>query len=276
MPDCMKKINFLILIITLLIGSCNNKPVETTVLGMWTDYTLIPNTLKGKVKEMKELNYWAVDKDGKTIKGVLMTKKDLDSIGSTPNLIAHFDDKGTLIKYDNLDGENVIQSEIGTFENGKCTRWDNKLRDSTTYYVIPEYDNQGNLIGAKMYRPLVDTLMNKYVFSNDGKGNITRFEYFNFKNQKTGYHVCSLDEKGNYIEAKYFNKADSLRNVMTNTYDDNDNIIKQQTMIEKTKSSVIWEYKDLKSDDHGNLIEYLANIDNGKFIVFVERSYIYY
>jgi hypothetical protein len=273
----MKKIIFLSLVIALIVGSCNkNKPVETTVLGMWTDYYLMPNTLKGKVKEMKELNYWAIDKEGKITKGELMTKKYLDSIGSTPNLIAYFDDKGTLIKYDNLDGENVIQSTIGTIENGKCIRWDYKLKDSTASYIIPEYDNLGYLIGGKEYRPLVDTLMDKAVFTHDSKGNITKFEYFNYKNQKTGYHVCSLDEKGNCIEAKYFNKADSLRNVMTNTYDDNGNVIKQQTFVEKTKSTVIWDYKDLKLDDHGNVIGYYTNIDNGKYKVFVERSFIYY
>jgi hypothetical protein len=236
----------------------------------------MPNTLKGKVKEIKELNYWAVDKDGKTIKGGLMTRKDLDSIGSTPNLKAQFDDKGNLIKYDNLDGENVIQSSIGTIENGKYVRWDNKVKDSTTYYIIPEYDNLGYPVGAKSYKPLVDTLLNNNIFSHDSKGNLTRFEYFNYKNQKTGYHVCSLDEKGNYIEVKYFNKADSLRNVMTNTYDDNGNVIKQQTIVERPKSTVIWDYKDLKLDDHGNVIGYYANVDNGKYKIFVERSIIYY
>ena len=91
----MKKIIFLILIISLIIGSWSNKkPLEKTVLGMWTDYYFIPNTLKGKVKEVKELNYWAIEKDAKIAKGELMTKKDLDSVGSTPNLIAYFDDKG--------------------------------------------------------------------------------------------------------------------------------------------------------------------------------------
>jgi hypothetical protein len=63
---------------------------------------------------------------------------------------------------------------------------------------------------------------------------------------------------------------------MTNTYDENGNVIKQQTFVEKTKSTEIWDYKDLKLDDHGNVIEYYANIDNGKFKVFVERSFIYY
>ena len=273
----MKKFIFLSLIIALIFGSCNkNKPVETTILGMWTNYYLIPVTLKGKVKEVKELNYWAIEKDGKITKGELMTQKDLDSIGSTPNFIAYFDDKGTLIKNDNLDGENVTESSIGTFENGKCIRFDNKVKDSTTYYIIPEYDSLGYTIGANVYRPLVDTILSKNIFSHDSKGNFTRFDYFNYKNQKTGYHVLSLDEKGNVIESKYFNKADSLRSSMTNTYDANGSMIKQQTFNVRTKNSETWDYKDLKSDDHGNAIEYYANVNNGKYKIFAERSFIYY
>jgi hypothetical protein len=273
----MKKIIFLSLIISLIIGGwSNNKPLEKTVLGMWTDYYLIPNTLKGNVKEVKELNYWAIEKEGKITKGELMTKKDLDSVGSTPNLIAYFDDKGTLTRYNLLDKENVIQSNIGTIENGKCTRWDYKLKDSTFYYIIPEYDNMGYLIGGTGYRPIVDTLVNKLVLTHDSKGNYTKFEYFNNKKQKTGYHVCSLDEKGNYIVAKYFNKSDSLTFTLTTIYDINGSIIKQKTFNERTKSTGIWDYNDLKLDVHGNCIETYANIDNGKYKIIEERSYIYY
>jgi hypothetical protein len=273
----MKKITFLILTISLIIGGCaRNKPVETTIFGMWTDYYLIPTTLNGKVKELKELNYWANEKDGKISKGELMTKKDLDSIGSTNNLLAHFDEKGTLTRYDILDRENIIQSQIAKIENGKCIRWDNKLKDSTTYYIIPEYDNMGYLIGAKGYSPLVDTLVSSLVATHNSNGNFTRFEYFNSKNQRTGYHVCSIDKAGNDIEAKYYNKADSLVNTQTNQYKDNGSIIKQQVFSEKTNKTVIWDYKDLKLDNNGNVTEYYANVDNGKYKIFVERSYIYY
>jgi hypothetical protein len=274
----MKKIIFLSLIISLIIGSWsnNNKPVEKTVLGMWTDYYLIPTTLKGKVNEVKELNYWAADKDGKITKGELMTKKDLDSIGSTQNLVAYFDNKGTLMRYELLDRENVIQNRLGTIENGKCIRWDLKLKDSTFLYIVPQYDKLGYIIEGSSYRPIVDTLVNKVVLTYDSKGNYTKIEYFNYKNQKTGYHVCSLDKDGNYIEAKYFNKNDSLAYTLTTTYDKNGSIIKQKTFDEKTKSSGIWDYKDLKLDVHGNWVESYANIDNGKYKVFIERSYIYY
>jgi hypothetical protein len=273
----MKKIILLSLIISLLNGSwVINKPVEKTVLGMWTDYYLIPNTLKGHVKEVKELNYWAVEKEGKIIKGAVMTKKDLDSIGSTPNLAAYFDEKGTLTKYNILDGENVIQTNTATLKNGKYLRWDQKLGDSASYYIIPEYDNKGNLSSAVGYRPRVDTLVNKVVLGYDNKGNFNKIEYYNSKNIKTGYHVCTLDNEGNYIEADYFNKADSLSFTLTSVYDKNGSITKQTTLNVKTKVTGVWDYKDLKTDAKGNWIETYATIDDGKYKIIAERLFVYY
>ncbi len=87
----MKKMILYCCIIAIIAGACaRNKPTEKTVLGMGSNYYLIPQTFNGKIKEIKEINYWAIEKDGQITKGQMMTKKDLDSIGSTPNLIVNF------------------------------------------------------------------------------------------------------------------------------------------------------------------------------------------
>jgi hypothetical protein len=56
----------------------------------------------------------------------------------------------------------------------------------------------------------------------------------------------------------------------------NGSMIKQETFNVRTKSTGIWDYKDLKLDNLGNEIEYYANVDNGKYKIFVERSFIYF
>ena len=63
---------------------------------------------------------------------------------------------------------------------------------------------------------------------------------------------------------------------MTYTYTDNGSIIKQQVYNERLKSTETWDYKDLRLDNHDNVIEYYANVNNGKYKLFVERSFIYY
>ena len=273
----MKKITVFSLTIAFIIGSCaRNKPVETTVLGMGTDYMIIPDILNGKVKEIKELNYWAAEKDGKITRGDIMTKKDIDSIQCTPDLVAYFDDNGMLSKYEQLDGEKVILSRILTIENGKWNRIEDKIKDSTTSIFIPQYDDSGYFAGGNSYRPLVDTLTGRIVISHNSNGNYTKYEFYDYKNKKTGSIDFTPDEKGNNLEIKWFNKGDTLTSTMINTYDQDGNLIKQLLVNEKPKSTSTWDYKDLKSDDHGNVVEYYSNVDNGKFKIFTERSFIYY
>ena len=274
----MKKISFFCILAFLFIAGCTQKkPIEKTILGMGTDYWLYPETLKGKVKEVKEQNYWAIEKDGKMTKGDLMTWKDLDSIGSTKNFVAYFDTAGVLTRIDRLDDDNSIRySSIGIFENGRCIRMENKLKDSTYSYQILEYDNLGYFIGGSYYRPINDTLLSKAVLTHDGKGNYTKIESFNPKNERTSLRTLTLNNEGKVIDVKFFNKNDSLMANYINTYDDKGFIIRTQSIIENPRSTSTWDMKNLAYDDHGNLLECFSNIDDGKYKIMLVRSYIYY
>ena len=274
----MKRITIIWSLTIIFVWGCSQKkPVEKTILGMGTDYVYFPQVLNGKIKELRETNYWASEKDGKISKGNPATWEDLDSAGSTRNIVAYFDNTGSLTKYDLVDENNVIRySTIGTIENGKYVRWVDKLTDSTYQYTIPEYDSQGYLIGGKSYRPIVDTLMTSFIITNDEKGNYTRIDFFNFKNQLRGYQAFSLNELGQVIETKFFTRDDSLMQTFVNTYDDKGLLNTQKIYIEKPKSTISWDVQDLEFDDHGNVLLIFSNIDEGKFKLVAERTYVYY
>jgi len=274
----MKKIAIIwILAIIFAWGCTQKKPVEKTILGILTDYENCPEVLNGKIKELRETNYWAAEKDGKITKGNPATWKDLDSAGSIQNFVAYFDTTGTLTKFDRLDENNVIRySRIVTIENGKYVRYEFKLKDSTYQYLIPEYDSQEYFVGGKVYRPIVDTLISSFIITNDDKGNWTRVEYFNFKNQKGNYEVFALNELGKVIETKFFNKDDTLKQTFVNTYNDKGFLATQKVLTEKPKSTVQWDVQDLVFDDHDNNLLIYSNIDQGKFKLVAERTYIYY
>ena len=274
----MKKNTFICGLAMLIVCSCaQQKPVEKTVFGMGTDYMYFPEALTGRIKELRETNYWAVEKDGKFVKSNPTTWKDLDSVGSTKNLVAYFDDKGTLTKYDLIDENNVIRnSTIVKFENGKAVRWDYKSKDSTTQYMIPEYDSQGYFVGGKVYRPVADTLVMSLAVKNNDKGNYTKVEYFNFKNLKGSYQVFSLNELQKVIETKFYSKDDTLRQTFINTYNDKGFLATQTVTIERPKSIVTWETQDILFDDHGNWLQCYSNVDKGKYKLIAERNYIYY
>jgi hypothetical protein len=274
----MKKITIIWIVALIFnLGCTQKKPVEKTIFGMGTDYMYFPEVLNGKVKELRETNYWAAKKDGKIIKGDMATWKDLDSIGSTRNLIAYFDINGTLTKYELLDENNVIRnSTVFTIENGKYVRFEFKIKDSTNQYVIPEYDSRGYIAGGKVYRPKVDTLIYSFKITNDDKGNYTRIENFDFKNQKASYQVFTLNDLGKIIETKFFNKYDTLRQTFINTYNDKGFLATQKVYIEKPKSTNSWDVQDLEFDDHGNALLIYSIVDEGKFKLVAERTYVYY
>lgn len=274
----MKKITiYWILAIFITWGCTQKKAVEKTIFGMGTDYMYFPEVLNGKIKELRETNYWAAEKDGKITKGNPATWKDLDSVGSTKNLVAYFDNTGILIKYDLLDENNVVRnSSVGTIENGKWGRFEFKTNDSTYQYMIPEYDSKGYFVGGKVFRPKVDTLVYRFVITNDEKGNYTKIENFNFKNQKGSYQAFTLNEQGKVIETKFFTKDDTLRRTFVNTFTDEGFLATQKVYIEKPKSTISWDVQDLEFDDHGNVLLIFSNIDGGKFKLVAERTYIYY
>lgn len=274
----MKKIAFVCMLVIFIITGCaQNKIVEKTILGMGTDYYLMPETMKGKVKEVKERNYWAIEKDGKMTKGNLMTWGELDSIGSTHNFIAYYDSSGLLTRYDRLDDQDaIVNSTFTTIENGKWTRLEYKLNDTVNNYMIPQYDNLGYFTGVISYRPLKDTLLNKQVLQLDGNGNYTKLEFFNYKGQRMYFQDFSLNPEGKVIEVKSYNMQDSLIGVLINTYNDNGQLIKQKSYSERPKSESTWDYQDITSDDRGNWLESFCNIDDGKYKIIIGRSYIYY
>jgi hypothetical protein len=274
----MKKTTILLILAAIIACGCSQKKSnEKTILGLGTDYMYFPETLNGKIRELKEINYWAVEKDGKITKGDPATWKDLDSIVSTKNYIAYFDSTGALTRYDLIDENNVIRySTIGITENGKIVKWESKIKDSTYQYMTPEYDSHGYFTGGKLYRPIVDTLIRRVLLTYDEKGNYIRIEFFNSKDQKGSYQVFTSNELGKIIETKFYSKDDTLRQTFKNSYNAKGSLITQIVEVEKPASTTRWDVQDLEFDEQGNLSLIYSNIDNGKFKLVAERKYIYY
>lgn len=273
----MKKINLIAILAMLLIAGCGQKQAsETTTIGFCTDYYLIPTTLKGKVKEVKELNYRAVEKDGKIEKGDLLTKADFTTIGMVPNFAVSFDELGNVTKYEQLDGDKASQTSIETIENGRIIREDRKVNDSLIYYLPFEYDNNGRLVKLSAYFPVTDSLAGGLLISYDAEGNRIKYEYLNSKNIRSGYHTCTVDAEGHYLETKYFNPNDSLLVTTKNTYDENGSLAKQENLPGNEAGPMIWLYKNLKFDDKGNLIAFFSDVENGKYKLYTERTIVYY
>jgi len=276
--ESMKRILiFCILAIIAIAGYSQKVRSEQTVLGMGTDYLLYPEILKGKLKELKEQNYWTIEKDGKSIAGKLLTWKELDSIGSTKNFTAYFDNAGNLTRYDVLgDDDQPAISTVGTMKDGRCIRWETSNKGKLTSYTTPEYDSKGFLIAGKVFSPAKDTLLSSFVVTNDMNGNYNRIEYYNFKGLKTGYWALTFNPEGRITNAGYYNRGDTLAMTMKNEYSGNGQMATQDSYNTKTRQHSVWVMKNLSYDAKGNSLETAYDIENGKYKVFCKRTYIYY
>lgn len=207
----MKKFISIVILAALFSAANSQKESkEKTILGFGTDYYAIPETLNGKVKSVRETNYWAIEENGKFVKGEPMTWKDLDSVNSTKNFTVYFDENGVLKQIDHFDVNNVIHdTNKGISENGKYPTWNYKSegRDDSHYHI--SYDNLGYINTAE-HHSMKDSLLDKQVLKNDGKGNYTRYEYWDPKGKMIYYQVFTVDDKGKVVNTNVYNGKDSL------------------------------------------------------------------
>jgi hypothetical protein len=272
------------MVIVIIVGCSQKKPDKKTILGCG-EYGFSPEILKGKVKTFKEQNYWAIEKDGKITKGDLITWKDIDSVGLSHSFIVYFDYLGSATRYDLLFDDNTIKfSSIYTYANGKCIRRDDIPIDSTKlswflqpkYWIPISYDVSGHLISGADFRTKVDTLMERQISTYDDKGNITKVDYFDSRNKKWESRMFAYNSKGNITQMKFFGKNDSLVYTVISEFNDAGFLTKMDLINENPRILTKSVIKDISFDDHGNLLNYFTNIDDGKYKILSERSIVYY
>jgi hypothetical protein len=270
--------------IVIIVGCSQEKPDKKTILSCG-EYGFSPEILKGKVKKFTEQNYWAIEKEGKITKGDLITWKDIDSIGLSHNFIVNFDNSASPTRYDLLYDDNTIKfSSIYTYANGKCIRRDDIPIDSTKlswmlqpkYWIPLSYDISGHLISGADFRTKLDTLMERQISTYDDKGNVTKTDYFDSRNKKWESRIFAYNAKGNVTQMKFFGKNDSLVYTALSEFNDAGFLTKIDYVDEKSKIVTKCVIKDISFDNQGNLLEYLTNIDNGKYKILSERFIVYY
>lgn len=281
----MKTITFTcVMAIVIIVGCSQKKPDMKTILSCG-EYYFSPEILKGKVKTFKEQNYWAIEKDGMITKGDLIAWKDIDSVGLSHSFIVYFDNSGSATRCDLLYDDNTIKfSSVFTYANGKCIRRDDIPIDITKlswflqpkYWIPLSYDVSGHLISGADFRTKVDTLMERQISTYNDKGNVTKMDCFDSRNKKWESRMFAYDSKGNVTQMKFFGKNDSLVYTALSEFNDAGFLTKIDYVDGNSGIVTKCVIKDISFDDHGNLLEYFTNIDDGKYKILSERSIIYY
>lgn len=270
----MKKTLLLIVLTIAIVGCQKKEPKEFTILGFGTPYIFVPEFMKGKVKEVKEVLYTTKELDGQVVKNNLCSWKLLDSLGFSHSFSAQFDENGIITKFGYLE-ENGIVPEYWTttIQNGLVTQMDHFSKGKQDYYLKFHHNKNKCIEEILSFRPVVDTLLGKWLVTNNNKCQYTKFEYFNYKNIRTGSEEMERNEMGRIIKRNYLNKKDSITYTENNTYTDL-GFCDSQSSFAKGKNGTKWTYK-YTFEGNGNWANAIISKD-GTPILFVERNYIYY
>jgi hypothetical protein len=254
----------------------SQKSREKTTLGDLTPWQDYPELLNGNVKEVQELNYWAVDQNGVVEKGNLITTKERDSIGWSYDFTAQFNEAGQVLKSSTLDENGkILSSWVVTIDSGKYTAADYTWKDTIRNHAKIVQDEKGNIVEALMYKPGNDTLQGRYVNTYDEAGNRVLSQWMNIKGEKGGYQASTWDANHHKLEVKFFNKKDSLTLSYVMTYDEKGFMNSQKVYNGKQelKGDMTMTSKDF--DEKGNYLQTVTYKDGKPYILTV-RTYTYY
>jgi len=266
------------LIAIILLGAtfagCKPKKTETTVLGFGTPYLICPEYMNGRVKEVKETVFWSKIENGQITKGSPVKWKQLDSIKFSHSFIARYSENGASLGCDYLNEDGTINlGWKSTIEKGKIVRISGFIKDSITYYGLLLYDENNCQVGLTLFSPRVDTILSKWIITNNNKCQYSMIEYLDYKNRRTGRNEFTLNQNGRVIDRKYYNKSDSLIYHHVLTYN-NRNFLISEEIFTKGKSNGKYNYK-YTYDNMGNWKTEIVYIDT-KLKLFVERTFVYY
>jgi len=248
MKNLMRKLSVCLILFSFTALICN---AQTNKKTDWER-----DGLKGKVKNIVESNYAAVDKLGKIAKG----DEYPPSFGFSNSVITTYDSAG-----------NVIIGE---------------------YYAIQifsyRYDDYGNRIENNNYSIEDSTLVMKIVYQNDIAGNAIE-EHVYSDEYSDVYHVKALrlstksthlyDEHGNTIETNRYDEKDNLVSKTTYEYDKQNRIVK--IVVHNAGRGQPYEdieaYSYSKFDSKGNWVERTTYYGKAREPVIVtERTIEYY
>lgn len=271
----MKKLFTLFLVIILVTGCTPPAPETHQVeIGLYTSYFMFPETLNGKVKTVTEINYMAVEKDGKYVKDIPLTVKARDTIGWTPDFQLMYDESGNLLYSADIDeNDKVLLNWDITIQENKMVKAELTREDTLRWVAKLTYNEVGVLTKVDQFRMPVDTLVNQFIIISDENGNFTEWQFQNSGGEPTGKNMFTVNLEGKRTGYKYFNKDGEQTFEQQFTYNENGNMIKQ-VIIDKEGEKSVSDYTYNDTDEMGNWTSVLGIGEDQAIIT--ERTITYY
>lgn len=248
-------------------------PPAKTVLGVFTPYGFFPETLNGKVKTVKEVNYWANDSAGSITTGDRITIADRDTFNWTNDILVSFDQQGNIEKcvFLNENDEPFGEWDV-KMENGKMVKASWVANDTTKNYVDITHPSD-NTMEMKRFDGQTDTLRNWSKIEMDQDGHVLSVQFFSAENTPQNQFNFKYDPDG-MLENYSVTRDDTVRGGMNFQYNDEGFTQSQEVYSTASDERETYVY-NYTYDDQGNWISYTGYKD-GEPVVIAKRTYNYY
>jgi hypothetical protein len=272
----MKKlVLFLIAVVFSVAGCKNNKPVESTILGVYTPYQMSMEKLNGKVEKVIETNYWAIPDGESYKKGEKMTRKQLDSLNYTSDFEATFDDAGDLVSCVMIDeNKKTINKWELVKENNVLSKATYTYKDTIRSYHMLKCNTKGEIIEVNVFRPVVDTLTSSWIITKSPDGDKVTYEVLNYKGKHSYENILLYNKANQFLGYQAYNKEGKYNGGSEIKYNDQGKIsgliFYDKDKKATAENSFIYEY-----DSRGNWIKSVCKDTKG-FAVIGERTYKYF
>jgi len=272
----MKKITLLLLCTAMLfIGCKKHEPSEKTVLGWWTPYYFMPEKLNGKVKVVKEQNYWAVFENGQITKGKVIAPSERTNIGWTDDFDVLFDEHGQVIKCDYLNTQGIITgSWLITIDEGVPTIATWQEGDSVKTTVAIKTDKKGNVVENQFFSGTSKNLLYRTDWIYTDKDKFIKAIWYDPQGKLTKNNRYTWNDDDQVTEIEAYSGTDSLKGKFSIAYNSKGFSKKQERL---NPSGQILKSVTIKYEYDENLNWTKAIFyENEKLLAVAERIYVYY
>lgn len=272
----MKRITLLLICTALFLAGCKKpQPAEKTVLGWWTPYYFMPEQLNGKVKSVKEQNFWASIEDGQLIKGKLISPTERINLGWTDDFDVLFNEDGQVLKSDYTDDRGIlIGSWVITLEKGIPSLANWIVKDSTSMTVVVKNDDRGNMVENQFFKGRFNQLLYRTDWVYNANKEFIKAIWYDDHGKLTRSNRYTWNKDNHVTEVEAYSANDSLKGRFKIVYN-NKGFSKKQERFNSNDNKIKGVSIKYEYDEKCNWTK-ATFYENEKPVAIAERTYVYY
>jgi hypothetical protein len=273
----MKKIVLFLLIVPCIATAANAQDGgDYVLLGQMygTAQFGFPEKINGRVKELRQLNFFPAIEDGKVVKIRALTTADRVTAPSGRDYFEEYDYSGTVIKSGTMDENGkLIEYWDMDIDSSKIIRASYFTNDQLISDVRVEYTGK-NLSEVRYYYPDRNTLIRRATIEYDKSGNRKACYFYNSRNLQTGRTQFFYNESNLLDSIKTFDIIGRVTMKFKYEHDAEGHRVSQYQENYSDGDKRLYHF-DYEYDKMGNYIQVVFMKDN-KPTIYRERQIKYF